>query len=88
MNKTVLFSIVIIVTLLTGCSEAPAPAVPPPPSVVVHVVRAEPIEMRREFIGRTQAIQRVDVRARVTGVLQERSFVEGLRLMKVIYYFG
>jgi len=72
------FSLVsVIAVIISGCSEAPAPVASPPPSVVVHVVESESVEIRREFIGRTQAIQRVDIRARVTGILQERGFTEG-----------
>ena len=66
--------------LIVGCSEPSAPVELPPPSVVVAPVRSELIETRREFIGRTQAVQRVDVRARITGVLQERAFSEGTKV--------
>ena len=30
-----------------------------------------------EFVGRVEALERVDIRARVTGFLRERTFAEG-----------
>ena len=35
------------------------------------------IEVNREFIGRTSATSRVELRARISGVLEERLFEEG-----------
>ena len=65
---------------LSACgqsSEAPAqPAVPPP---AVTVVSAEPqsVTPAQEFVGRVEAVDKVDLRARVTGFLNERRFEEG-----------
>jgi membrane fusion protein (multidrug efflux system) len=49
------------------------------PAVPVGVVKAEkrPVERTAEFVGRVEAIERVDVRARVTGFLEEVQFREG-----------
>lgn len=65
---------------LSACGqsgEAPAqPAVPPP---AVTVVSAEPqsVTPAQEFVGRVEAVDKVDLRARVTGFLNERRFEEG-----------
>lgn len=48
-----------------------------PPAVGVVEVRRQPITEFSEFIGRVEATARVDIRARVTGFLQERLFEEG-----------
>lgn len=63
--------------LLHACSEAPAPVELPPPSVGVHVVAPDTLTIHREFIGRTDAPDRVELRARVSGILEARDFDEG-----------
>jgi membrane fusion protein (multidrug efflux system) len=67
----------IAVTLLTS---APAMAQPAPTQAVpVGVVPAtlQPVTKQADFVGRIEAIQRVDVRARVTGFLEAVLFKEG-----------
>src|SRR3954454_10738511 len=50
-----------------------------PPAVNVGVVTAmrHPVTPGAEFVGRVEAIGRVDVRARVTGFLESVDFTEG-----------
>jgi membrane fusion protein (multidrug efflux system) len=52
---------------------------PPPAAVPVGVVKAErkPIAKTLDFVGRVDAIERVEVRARVTGYLEAVLFKEG-----------
>ena len=47
------------------------------PAVGVVQVERRPITTSFDFVGRIEAIGKVDLRARVTGVLQGRSFEEG-----------
>ena len=54
-----------------------AAATAPPPAVVVAAVSTRPVSSSLEFVGRSAANQRVDIRARVTGFLSERPFEEG-----------
>jgi len=49
----------------------------PLPSVVVEAVTAKDVAGQTDFVGRTEASQRVDVRARVSGTLLKRPFEEG-----------
>ncbi len=66
--------------LLCACSDssqAPNAEDRPLPSVVVEAVTSKDIARSTEFVGRTAASQRVDVRARVSGVLLKRPFAEG-----------
>lgn len=60
-------------------SEAPASAAP---SLVVGAVPAErrPVTKAMEFVGRVEAIEKVEVRARVTGFIQEVLFKEGAKV--------
>ncbi len=48
-----------------------------PPSVVFATVDTKDVSATIEYVGRTDASQQVDVRARVSGTLLERSFREG-----------
>jgi membrane fusion protein (multidrug efflux system) len=65
------------VLLVSGCSEEAQQVELPPPSVVVATVAESRIGIRREFIGRTTATERVNLRARVSGILEAREFEEG-----------
>jgi membrane fusion protein (multidrug efflux system) len=51
-----------------------------PPAVFVTRVDRRPIAQESEFIGRVEAIDKVEVRARVTGFLYARHFNEGDRV--------
>jgi membrane fusion protein (multidrug efflux system) len=48
-----------------------------PPAVGVVTAERKPVTESTEFVGRIEAVNRVDIRARVTGFLQERAFREG-----------
>lgn len=58
-----------------------------PPAVGVQVAERRPITETAEFVGRVEATDRVNIRARVTGFLQERLFREGsdVREGEVLY---
>ncbi|MEO2281815.1 efflux RND transporter periplasmic adaptor subunit [Pseudoalteromonas pernae] len=67
-------------TMITtqGCSEQPAVTQnAPAPAVSVYEVQVEEVGRYREFVARTEAYQEADIRARVSGELIERTFVEG-----------
>ncbi|WP_461538507.1 efflux RND transporter periplasmic adaptor subunit [Spongorhabdus nitratireducens] len=64
--------------LVSGCSdETPQQAAPPPPSVIVTEIENTPVGEHKEFVARTEAVEEVDLRARVEGYLTHRGFVEG-----------
>ena len=48
-----------------------------PPAVGVMTAERRPVTESTEFVGRIEAINTVDLRARVTGFMQERVFREG-----------
>lgn len=64
---------------LTACKESAPPQQQSaaPPAVLVARVERQPIAQAAEFIGRVEAIDKVEVRARVTGFLHARHFNEG-----------
>jgi membrane fusion protein (multidrug efflux system) len=68
------------VLLLAGCEEqqqVAAEAAPPPPAVGVTEAAREDVRRAFEFVGRIEAVDTVDLRARVEGFLQSRFFREG-----------
>ncbi len=63
---------------LAGCGAGePAQQAAEPPTVGVIEVGEEKVNPFFEFVGKTQAVASVQLRARVTGFLQARSFTEG-----------
>lgn len=65
---------------LAGCGDKPqedTAAAAPPPSVVAVPAKREAVTEQAVFVGRVAAVERVDLRARVEGFLQERRFTEG-----------
>src|SRR5689334_593923 len=55
--------------------QAQAPATPVPVGIVT--VKPTPVTLGEAFVGRVNAIQKVDVRSRVTGFIEARLFEEG-----------
>jgi RND family efflux transporter MFP subunit len=68
----------LLALLVTGCQQAatPPPA-PPPPQVSVGHPLAKEIVDYDEFTARLDAINSVEIRARVTGYLQKVNFKDG-----------
>jgi membrane fusion protein, multidrug efflux system len=62
---------------LAGCKPAPGKAPPSPAEVEVAAVVSGPIRLSDEFNGRVASINSVDVRARVTGYVDEVGYREG-----------
>lgn len=58
-------------------AAAQTPAGQPPPAVVVTAAEKRPITRSFPFVGRVQALDKVELRARVQGFLQQRVFTEG-----------
>ena len=63
--------------LLVGCERQVEAPQAPPPGVMVSEVSSQLIKQTSEFIGRTLAVNDVQLRARVQGYLLERNFREG-----------
>ena len=85
-GKLVPFILVLAVAAtLAGCgtSQAEAPvAATPAPDVTVAQVIAKPLHQFEEFTGQLQAVNTVDVRPRVSGVIDSVRFAEGSRVKK------
>lgn len=71
--------------LLTACGPTEAPttgAAAPPPAVTVAKVARQAVTPSSTFTGRVEAVEKVDLIARVNGFLEQRLFEEGRRVEK------
>ena len=55
----------------------PAPPAPPPPTVSIKEVAPKDMPLMFEYAGRTAGSREVEIRARVSGILKKRAYVEG-----------
>ena len=73
-----LLSMLLILTLSFGVNAAPpASGAGPPPLVTVATVIEQDVNPPTEYVGHVEAIQSVDLRARVEGFLEKVNFKEG-----------
>ena len=84
MNQNFIRPLLITLTLsaatgfITGCSHAAAQSQPPPPpAVTVAAVQQKEIVEWSEFTGRTEPVESVEIRPRVSGYIQEVRFKSG-----------
>jgi membrane fusion protein (multidrug efflux system) len=69
------------VLLATGMAvNAQSETDAPPPAVVVAPVVEKAVSSSAEFIGQTESVHSVDLRARVTGFLTDKNFEEGAKV--------
>ncbi len=72
------FLTILILTIgLPAVLYAKRPGEDRPPAVTVHTVQEQPINPATEYVGRIEAIQVVDLRARVEGFIERVAFREG-----------
>jgi RND family efflux transporter MFP subunit len=69
---------------LAGCQKErpPLPPTKPPTVVVVHAILQKDLLDYEDFSGRTEAVETVEVRARVSGYLEKVCFKEGTIVKK------
>ncbi len=72
-----------ILLALAACNgkRAPPPA-PPPPEVGVIKTVAQPVTVYEEYVAQTEAVDTVEIRARVGGILERQAFVDGAKVRK------
>jgi membrane fusion protein (multidrug efflux system) len=68
---------VALVAATLGCQRAKSATAPPPPTVSVAEVVERSVPIVREYVGRTEAVPTVELRARVPGVLEQVLADEG-----------
>jgi membrane fusion protein (multidrug efflux system) len=63
---------------LSGCNQAVgSPAAPPVPEVAVVTVQPRDLPAVYEYVGQTAGVREVEVRARVSGILERWNYKEG-----------
>jgi membrane fusion protein (multidrug efflux system) len=75
-----LLALVALFPALTTCERTKAKdaaPTPPPPAVVVAEVVRKTVPITAEFVAQTDAVQTVELRARIQGVLEHVRFKEG-----------
>jgi len=65
-----------------GAARAQAAAGPPAPSVVVEAVQYTDLKGATTFSGRVEAIDKIELRTRVAGLITRREFQEGAEVQK------
>jgi membrane fusion protein, multidrug efflux system len=71
-------SVPMLLAAAVACGQSDAtPPAPPPAEVGVMTVERRTLPLSYEFVGEVQPIKRVEVRARVDGVIESRPFTEG-----------
>jgi membrane fusion protein (multidrug efflux system) len=72
------FPLIVAVMVLAACGKESAPAAAPQP-VPVHIVKVEPrsVPIRFNVPGQIEGSMQVEVRARVSGILQKQFYKEG-----------
>ncbi len=83
-RATLLGAVLASGTWLAGCSDPVEAQGGPPPAPPVSVAPAveKPIADREEFTGRLQALETVDIRARVGGTIEQVHFRDGTVVKK------
>ena len=82
MNNIWRLPLVGLVFLLAACQQQPAATPPPPPQVTVSQPVAREVIEWDEYTGRLEAVESVEVRARVSGYLQSVHFTAGAVVKK------
>ncbi|BBK33207.1 membrane fusion protein (multidrug efflux system) [Stella humosa] len=73
----ILLAIAGILLAARPAGAQPAPPGAPPPAVVVAAAEKRPLTRSFPFVGRVQALDKVELRSRIQGFLQRRLFEEG-----------
>ena len=76
------FLVVLLSALATPLLSAAPGKDQPPAKVVLEAVRSADFPFELEFPGRTSGSREVEVRAQVSGILQERAYEEGSQVKK------
>tara|TARA_R110002110_G_scaffold271566_1_gene486967 strand:- start:68297 stop:69562 length:1266 start_codon:yes stop_codon:yes gene_type:complete len=76
-NLVTIISIFLSIGFSSGCSDNQAPEENTAPVVVVSKITKEPITLSTDFVGKTEAIEKVELRARVEGFLEKQNFQSG-----------
>lgn len=75
--QSAIFAIASICSLSAAHADEGATAGPPPASVIVQTMEPQDVAVSYEYVGQVAGSREVEVRARVTGVIEKRLYKEG-----------
>jgi len=75
-------ALLLALSVLSACGEKGPPPQPAPPEVSVIKVAPAPITVFEEYVGQTEAIDTVEIRARVGGILERQTYTDGATVKK------
>src|ERR1700756_3982514 len=68
---------------LAGCNargDTPPRQAPPPPEVTVLRAQPRPVTLTEEYVGQAEAVETVEIRSQVQGLLERQAFKDGATL--------
>lgn len=77
-----LFAIAAILLVLAACSGKDGNPGGPPPEVGVIKTVAQPVTVYEEYVAQTEAVDTVEIRARVGGILERQAYLDGAKVKK------
>jgi len=75
-------ALLLALSVLSACGEKGPPPQPAPPEVSVIKVAPAPVTVFEEYVGQTEAIDTVEIRARVGGILERQTYTDGATVKK------
>lgn len=81
--RLILFSL--LISGLSACGEKKQDAAqhaPPPPEVSVIKLAATPVTLSQDYAAQTEAVEAVEIRARVGGILERQAFKDGAHVKR------
>ncbi|WP_273457691.1 efflux RND transporter periplasmic adaptor subunit [Nevskia ramosa] len=84
MNKSFPLKSAAMLTVLlsAACSGSKAPPAPAAPQVVVQTIAPRAIDVTADYVAQTEALNEVEIRPRVGGLLETQGVVEGSKVKK------
>src|SRR4051794_17358045 len=69
---------------ISACTQknAPPQSSPPPPEVSVIKVTTAPVTVYQEYAAQAEAVDAVEIRSRVNGILQRQAFRDGAKVKR------
>jgi len=70
---------------LAGCNargDTPPKAAAPPAEVTVMRAQPRPVTLTEEYVGQAEAVETVEIRSRVQGLLERQAFRDGARVQR------